>query len=674
MSQGFGYLRRGIGAGICAAGCVVSGPSNSFAQGQVSLRELSLEQLGQVVVTSVSKQRDDIWGTPAAVDVLTHDDIRRSGASSLPEVLRLATGVEVARVDASHYSIGIRGFGEQFSKSLLVLVDGRNLYNPLFAGTYWPAHDVMLEDVERIEIIRGPGGTIWGGNAVNGVINVITRAAAATPGGLISLGAGTADRGVAAVRYGGAARSLDYRVYAKAFLRGPQFHPDGVDFDDDSWLSHAGFRLDRGGTGGGLLTLAGALGTGEHGQRVRVATYVPVASRIVDDPVGTSGGHLLARWERPVGATDLSVQAYYDRTVWQAPHFAETRDTVDVDYHHGARVASRHQLAWGGGVRWSAGDFAQVLPTLDFSPRRQAGWLTSAFVRDEFHVVPDRFSLIGGVKLERNIYTGLEWQPTARVLFRPRPTQTLWAAATRAVRVPSRIERSIALARLLFATPAPAYLEIVGSSQFESEETTSYAVGYRALAGASLYVDVSAFANEHRGLAGFRMLPPQVVTVPLPVRAVVRFPHVNGIDGWSRGFEVAPEWRAAPAWRLSGAYAFRRISLESRPENQDPAAVGRYEGASPSHLVRVQSRLDLPRRVALDVAYRYTGALTFRSVPAYHTADLRLGWTPSPAFAIAVAGRNLLQPRHLEFAHDPGPPVGIERNVLLQFTWQTPDR
>jgi iron complex outermembrane receptor protein len=660
--------------GVCLLVWAVPAGAAPPAQDTVPLRELSLEQLGEIVVTSVSKRVDDLWGTPAAVAVITADDIRRSGATSLPEVLRMAAGVEVARVDASHYSIGIRGFGEQFSKSVLVLVDGRNLYNQLFAGTYWPAHDVMLEDVERIEVIRGPGGTIWGGNAVNGVINVITRRAEATRGALVSVGGGTVDHGSAAVRYGGAGRGLDYRVYAKAFLRGPQFHRDGSDFDDNWWLSQAGFRVDRASTGRGSLTLAGALNTGGHGQRVRVATFAPAATGIVDAPVDTSGGHLLARWDHRIAATDLQIQSYYDRTVWRAPHFAETRDTADVDVLQSARVAARHQLSGGGGLRWSAGPFSQTIETLDFSPDNQTDWLVSAFVRDEVHLLPDRLSVLAGTKIEHNSYTGLEWQPSARLLWRVRPTQTVWLAATRAVRTPSRIERSIQLSSLALTTPLPAYLQIRGSDQFESERTVSYAAGYRVLAGAPLFVDLSVFVNEHRDLAGFSRLATQIVTSPGPLRAVVPLPYINAIDGTSSGFELAPEWRAAAAVRVSGSYAFRRIALEARPENIDAQAVPRYEGSSPAHLVRVQTRLDLPRRIELDAAYRYVSALPFRLVDAYHTTDLRLGWRPSPQLELSVTGHNLLQPHHLEFAHDPGPPVGIARSAAVQVVWHTAAR
>ena len=657
--------------GVCLLGWAIPAGAAPPAQDTVPLRELSLEQLGEIVVTSVSKQVDDLWGTPAAVAVITADDIRRSGATSLPEVLRMAAGVEVARVDASHYSIGIRGFGEQFSKSVLVLVDGRNLYNQLFAGTYWPAYDVMLEDVERIEVIRGPGGTIWGGNSVNGVINIITRRAEATRGALVSVGTGTVDHGTAAVRYGGAGRGLDYRVYAKAFLRGPQVHADGADFDDDWWLSQAGVRVDRASTGRGSLTLDGAINTGGHGQRVPISTFTPPGVRLVDDPVDTSGGHLLARWDHRLGATDVQIQGYYDRTVWQAPHFAETRNTVDVDYVQSARK-SRHQLSWGAGLRWSAGAFIQTIQTLDFTPADRADWLASVFVRDEIHIVPDRLSIAGGAKFERNSYTGLEWQPTARLLWRPRPTQTLWAAATRAVRTPSRIERSIQAATLVTTTPAPIYFQVRGSDQFESERTYSYTVGYRALVGTPLFVDVAVFFNEHRDLAGLTSLPPVIVTSPGPPRAIVPLPYINAIDGSSSGLEVAPEWRAASNLRVSGYYAFRHIALEARPENMDTQAVPRYEGSSPAHLARVHARLDLPRRLEFDAAYRYVSALEFRRVDAYHTADLRLGWKPSPALEISVAGHNLLQPHHFEAAPSPG--VGIARSASVQVVWHTAAR
>ena len=638
-----------------------------------ALRDLSLEQLGEIVVTSVDKQSDDLWRTAAAASVITADDIRRSGATSLPEVLRISPGVEVARIDTSHYSIGIRGFGEQFSKSVLVLVDGRNLYTQLFAGTYWPAHDIPLEDIERIEIIRGPGGTIWGGNAVNGVINVITKPAGDTRGLLASATTGSSDHGLGTVRFGGGnGDSLDYRVYARALRRGPQFHADGIEWDGNRWATQAGFRVDRGSRGSGALTLRGDIDTGEHGQRVRLTAFSPPASPIVDDPVSTSGGNLLARWEQRLFDTDVQLQGSYTRTAWRAPHFEEVRDTIDADYLQSARLPVRSQLTWGAGFRWSDGRFGQTVPTLDFEPPAQVDRLASAFIQDERQLISDRLLLTGGAKFEHNIYTGLEVQPTGRLLWRAGPTQSFWGVVTRAVRTPSRIERAVRSYNLAAVAPLPIFVEVTGSDDFDAERVVTYTAGYRTLAAPRLYVDAVLYYNDHAGLTGATRLAPRFETSP--PRAILPFVQINGVDGESHGFEVAPDWRPWSWWRLYGAYSFRRIDLRSRPDNDDPNAVLRYEGSSPRHLVQVQSRLDLRRSIEFDAAYRYVSKLTFAGVPGYHSADARLAWRPSAAIELSVAGQNLLAPHHLEFAQTPGPSVGVARSIVVRATWMRPDR
>lgn len=656
---------------VCAAACHAFTPllRASGVQDPASLRELNLEQLGDVVVTSVSKQSDDLWQTAAAVSVLTADDIRRSGATSIPELLRLVPGVEVARLDTSHYSIGVRGFGEPFSKSLLVLVDGRNLYNQLFAGTYWAAEDLPIDDVERIEVIKGPGGTIWGSNAINGVINVITKGAGATLGARASIGTGSSEPAVASVRYGGGTEEgLSYRVFARAFNRGPQFHADGADFDKDWWATSGGFRIDRPAVVGGRLSIEGELSRGRHGQRVRVATFSSPWTGFVDDPVDTAGGHLLASWQRPAGGGEVEFQTYYTRTAWAAPHFEETRDTIDLDYHQRATIGRRNQLSWGAGFRWSAGAFGQTVPTLDFSPRDETERLGRLFVRDEFELVPARLFVTAGSTFEHNIYTGLELQPTARLLWRARPAQSLWGGITRAVRTPSRIERSVrAMSFSRTVQNIPAFLEIAGNDGFDAERVVSYTAGYRARLAPNFHLDASVFHNEHDDLVGFTQLPFVIRTTP-SVHVVVPVPYANLVFGQSQGFEVVPDWRAASNWRLFGSYAFRRIDLRARPENVDPNAVLRYEGSSPAHLAHVRSRLDLPGRVEVDAGYRFVSALPFGGVERYHSADVRLGWRPLPSLELAVAGQDLLQPRHVEFGSESAA-VAVTRRASFTLTW-----
>src|SRR6266850_1451403 len=332
------------------------------ARAQTSLSGLSLEELGNIEVTTASRTPKALLKSPAAVYVLTSDDIRRSGATSLPELFRTVPGVAVARIDSDHWSVGVRGFGDQFSKSVLVLLDGRNVYTPLFAGILWGGHDVLLEDIERIEVIRGPGGTVWGANAVNGVINIITKSSRDTTGMLASLQTGTLDHGVGGFRYGGAhGQDLTYRVYGKGFSRGPESHTDGQEFD--AWhMGQGGFRLDWS-KPRDTVTLQGDMYKASEGQSITFATFSPPQDLTSYDPLNLSGGNLLLRWQRTLDRrSDLELRLYYDRTSILGPQLGETRNTVDVDFVHHVAAFPRQDLRWGAGVHWSPSQFQQTVP------------------------------------------------------------------------------------------------------------------------------------------------------------------------------------------------------------------------------------------------------------------------------------------------------------------------
>jgi len=429
-----------------------------------SLKQLSLEQLGNLEVTTVSKEPGEIQRTAAAIYVLTQEDIRRSGATSIPEVLRLVPGVEVAQIDSSTWAVGIRGFGNSFSKSVLVLIDGRNVYTPLFAGVDWKLQNVMIEDVERIEVIRGPGGTIWGTNAVNGVINIITKNSKDTQGTLVSVGGGNVDQGTGEFRQGGKfGRNINYRVYGMAFGRGPQFHSDHDNFDD--WqLGKGGFRMDWDNRGSDSFTVQGDLYKGGVGQRENLAFYSPPASINLDGTEHVSGGNILGRWSRKLGeASDFQLQAYYDRTYRLGPQLGETRNTFDIDFLHQWKVLPRQDIIWGLGARWSPSDFIQTVATVDFLPHHQSDNIYSAFAQDEIAIVRDKLSATIGSKFEHNIYTGWENQPGARLLWTPSTHQTVWAAVTRAVRSPSRLDEDVQQTQLFSPATPPIYLRIAGN-------------------------------------------------------------------------------------------------------------------------------------------------------------------------------------------------------------------
>jgi iron complex outermembrane receptor protein len=434
-------LFAALAAGPTALGAAPA--ADPAAPPRRDLTELSLTDLAGLEVTTVARSPETLSHTPAAVFVITNQDIRRSGAKTLSEALRLAPGVQISRIDASQPTVGIRGFGSRLARSVLVLIDGRSVYTPLFAGTYWEVQDVLLEDIDRIEVIRGPGGTLWGANAVNGVINIITRRARDTHGTYLEAGAGNEERAFGAARWGGAlGPHADLRVYAKYADRDAAFHADGPDYDD--WrIGQGGFRLDAE-RAQSQYTLQGDVYEGRAGERTTFASYTSPFARTVFQDADLGGGNLRGLWQRPAGkAATVRLQAYYDHTRRVEPNFSETRDTGDFDLQYDRRDG-RNQLLGGLGYRLSRGATGGV-PTILFIPPTRTDNIWSAFLQDRIDLSPDRLSLTVGAKVERNDYSGVELQPSVRLLWVPRPRHTLWAAVSRAVRTPSRVDRDLDL-------------------------------------------------------------------------------------------------------------------------------------------------------------------------------------------------------------------------------------
>ena len=638
------------------------------------LTQMSLEDLGDIEVTTASKEPVKASLTPAAIYVITQEDIRRSGATSIPEILRLAPGVEVARIDSNTWSIGVRGFGSSLSRSVLVLIDGRSAYTPLFAGVWWQVQDMLLEDVERIEVIRGPGGTIWGANAVNGVINIITKSAKDTHGVLASTGGGNLDQGFLNSRYGaGNGNTFDYRIYGKAFTRGPEFHPNGRQFDD--WrMAQAGFRTDWDLNNRDTLTIQGDLYNGDAGQSVGITTYSAPYFTNVEQNAELAGGNLVGRWKRLLGTgSDIQVETYYDRTNRRQVNFAETRDTFDIDFIHHLSLPRRQNFLWGLGTRLSSGTANPIDPTVVFTPSHQTDKLYSAFVQDEIPIVGDRLSVTIGSKFLHNDYSGFEIQPSARLLWKVKPQQTLWAAITRAVRTPSRIEEDLQLTALLNPNPL-SFFRVIGDRKFSSEHLIGYEAGYRTRVKPNLYVDIATFYNDYQHLLSIEPGAPFVESSPSPSHVVVPFMFRNGLLGNTAGFEIAPDWTLKRWWRLRGSYSYLHMSLNKTAASQDTATIKSVQGSSPDHQVLVQSSLDLPKKFAFDQSLRYVSALPAQRVAAYSTADLGFTWRARPGLNLSIVGQNLFQPHHAEFGGDPGSLVGIKRSVYLKITWQTGQR
>jgi iron complex outermembrane receptor protein len=632
------------------------------------LKQLSLAQLGNVEVTTNSKEPETVWRTPAAIYVLTQEDIRRSGATSIPEVLRLVPGVEVARIDSNQWAVGIRGFGNSFSKSVLVLIDGRSVYTPLFAGVYWDVQNVLLEDVERIEVTRGPGGTVWGANAVNGVINIITKSSKDTHGKLAAMGGGNVEQGNGRFHYGGGyGTNLNYRVYGMAFGRAPGFHSDGNNFDD--WqLGQGGFRTDWDNQKRDTLTVQGDLYKGNVGQRVNIGYYSPPASLNVVGSQDVSGGNILGRWRRTVDAGDIQVQAYYDRTYRLGPQLGETRNTFDVDFIHHLTPLPRQDFIWGVGARWSPSDFTQTVATVDFLPHHQSDNIYSVFLQDQIAIFRDKLQLTIGSKFEHNIYTGWELQPSARLLWTPSSHQTVWAAVSRAVSTPSQVDENLQLTGYT-SVPFPFFLRVAGNPNFNSETLLGYEVGYRRLVTPRLYLDVSLFHNKYNDLTSFGPFAFSVETNPSPAHLLLTLPWANGIMGSTNGGEISPDWKATRWLELKASYSYVSLDLKNRPGNADAGTLGLDKGSSPRHEVVVQSLFNLPKRFEFDPTYRYVSALPAQSVKSYSTMDLRFGWHFAGNLETSVVGQNLFQPNHMEFGISPGPMVGVGRSVYGQIIW-----
>lgn len=641
-----------------------------------TLRQMTLSDLGNVEVTTVSKEPEEVWKTPAAVFVLTQEDIRRSGATSIPEALRLVPGVEVAQVDSDHWSVSIRGFAAALASKILVLIDGRSVYTPLFAGVYWQVQNTPIEDIERIEVIRGPGGTIWGANAVDGIVNIITKNARNTHGTLVSTGGGDVDQGLGTARYGsGTSRGLNYRIYGMGFTRGPDFHTEGPNFDD--WrMGQAGFRTDWDHGSRDSFTFQGDIYREIAGEASQYSLYSTPSQVYVYGDGQFSGGNLLARWKRTVNAgSDFQIQAYFDRTNHFEPEYGETRNTFDVDFLHHLTLPWQQDFLWGLGMRISPANDIQTVPTIEFIPYKMTDQVYSGFAQDTIPLFAKRLSFTLGSKLEHNNYSGFEVQPSGRLLWTPTPHQSFWGAVTRAVRTPSRIDEDIQLTDFGgFESGLPVYLRVYGNRQFQSEELLAYEVGYRTLVKSHFYIDLALYYNDYNDIYSYQVEAPFLETTPAPVHAVLPLLTSNGIRGNTKGFEITPDWKPLSWWQVRPSYSHLEMELEDKPGSNDPSSVGVYDGSSPKHEFSVQSLVNLPRKLEFDQTYRYVSALPAQTVASYQTVDARFGWHLTKQMEFSVNGRNLLQPHFAQFGGDPGGPVEVRRSVYASLTWRSDEK
>ncbi len=599
-----------------------------------SLVDLSLEQLVNVEVTSVSKRPQRLADVPATAYVISAEDIRRSGASSLPEVLRLAPNLQVARADANQYAITSRGFNSVLSNKMLVLIDGRTVYSPLFSGVFWEAQEVMLEDIERIEVLGGPGGTLYGANAVQGVINIISRSASETQGGLVSAGAGTQDKALAA-RYGGTtAGGTAWRAWAKATRRDHSELASGVAVRDEASMSQAGFRADHG-HGPDHFTVQGDLYRSTIDQ-------TPAERRI-------SGANLLGRWAREFsGGSRAQVQVYFDRSERDQPGtLRDTLDTWDIDFQHLSQPMPGHDLIWGGGWRHLDDRAENINPAaLALLPAASRTTLWNVFAQDEFALAP-RLKLTLGLKLERNDYTGMESLPNARLAWELAPNHLLWGAVSRTVRTPARIDRE-------FYSPGTAPFAIAGGSRFESEVSKVFEIGYRGQPLPSLSYSMSVF---HHDFDKLRSLDPG------PGGATFN----NNFEGKLDGLVTWARWRPNDRWRVNASYARLKQRFEARAGTAPLGGVASL-GNDPPYRWTLGTSFDVGASMEVDVQARHSAALPSPAVPAYTAIDARWGWRVRPGLELSLALRNIGDARHAEWGSALSR-AELRRSAFLKAVW-----
>lgn len=642
------------------------------------LISLGIEDLMDIEVTSVSRKLESLADAAAAVFVISGEDIRRSGATSIPEALRMVPGLQVARIDASTWAVSSRGFNGRFADKLLVLMDGRSVYTPLYSGVFWNVQDTLLEDIERIEVIRGPGATLWGANAVNGVINIITKSAADTLGGVVTAGAGTSERGFGGARYGvklGETTSL--RLYGKYFDRDNSVYSNGTTARDGWHAARGGFRLDAEPTGRDSFTFQGDLYDGQAGWTLISPTLSPPYRVTADYPDTYSGGNLLGRWTRRFSeSSDLSLQVYYDRTSQSIGMFRESRDTVDLDFQHRFGLGERQEILWGLGYRFTHDRIANMQP-VTFFPCSRGDNLFTAFVQNDITLVENLVRLTLGSKFEQNNYTGFEVQPNARLLWTPRPGHTVWAAVSRAVRTPSRADGGIffygdTYPPLTPGNPEPFPLSsaIVSSPDFHSEELVAYELGYRVQPLPNLSIDIATFFNVYDSLRDVEPLRPVFVPAPVP-HYVLPFMAHNSMKGETWGVEAAVDWKLFEWWRLLAAYTLLGSHMGFSGNVPDLYNKSAMEGRSPGNQLSLRSRMDLGRNVELDLWLRSVGRLPDLRIGSYLDLDARLAWKPLKALEVALVGQNLFHARHPEFKPEfiTTVPTDVERQVYGVITW-----
>src|SRR5580700_6331931 len=638
---------------------------------QKDLTGTSIEDLMNMEVTSASKKEQKLSQVAAAIFVITQEDIRRSGATNIPDVLRIAPGVQVAQLDANIWVITIRGFSDRFADKVLVLIDGRTVYTPTTSGVYWDQQDVPLEDVERIEVIRGPGGTIWGANAVNGVINITTRSAKDTKGGLVSLSGGSGESSQGLLQWGGrAGQAGGYRVFGKYEGTGSLPLADGTPGGDGWHLWHTGFRSDLDLSAKDSLTIQGDFLRTSEGEILNVV----LANALPQQPTFSSrtevyAANILERWNRKVSeGSTITLQAYYDGYDRHEEGGYEGRRTFDLDFQNHVAVSGGNDLVWGLGYRVTSDNLTPKY-SKSYVPAQRTDNLLSAYVEDEWKATR-ALHFIFGSRLEHNGYTGFEFEPSAQLVWTPTKRQSVWASAARSIRQPARADTAIQIDLAIVPLPGGDFgvKEVMANPSRKAEELIAYQFGYRAEVSKKLSFDVATFWNRYHHLQTDEPGNPFFTASPAPPHFV--FPETSSDNAHARtyGVEAFLDWSVTKRWRISPGYTYLQMAVSPDASSLDTSVSSEAED-SPKHGYTIRSQVTLPRNFEWDTSLYFVGALPNQGIASYNRLDMRVAWRFGESTEFSLVGQNLLTPRHEEFGDDAPLHTLVERRLVAKVVW-----
>ena len=639
------------------------------------LTSIKIEDLMNIKVSSVSRTEENLSRTASAVFVIGQEDIRRSGALNIPDLLRMVPGVDVAQITSNSWAVGVRSFNPRFRRKLLVLLDGRRVYTPTTGGVYWDVLDLPLEDVERIEVIRGPGGSAWGANAVDGVINIITKKAGETVGGLVTAGGGNLEQGFGTLQYGGNPGNGKhaYRMYAKYRNENDLLGPAGQDGGDGGHLLDGGFRADSAFSGKDSLMTQGNVYTGRENIPQYVFTSIsPPVRQLVNPPSSVSGGYAQSVWNHVFSSrTDTTLEVSYD-AYQRNDALREGRKTLTTNFQHHIALGERHSLRWGFSYVFSSshshGNLAYSLnpPDLAFS-------ILSSFVQDEIALIPDRLYLTVGTKVERNHYTGWAAMPSARMAWQPSRRNALWAVFSSAVRTPDELDAAVR--RNSSASTGPGGITVLygteGNPNYRNEGLAATEAGYRALISSRVSVDLAAYYNHYTRLQTSEPVPPFLESTPPPPHMANLTQYENLMHGEAHGLEIFSVWKVMSRWSLSPGYAFEGIHMHVEPASQNPAAAASVEGSTPHHSAQLRSRLDLWRGWEWDASAYFVDRLSGLNIPSHTRVDSQLMWKWSERGSFSLVGQNLQQDHHFEYHGSSGGSLAtqVKRSGYAMIRW-----